>query len=280
MTPSPGEPATVEIVELRPDALAAATRLVARIWGSPPDRPLVEPNTLRAMALAGEQLLGVYPAGRVHDPAALLGVSIAFVGTHPGGIHLHSHVTGIDPAHQHAGLGFRLKCAQRAWALARGITQVRWTFDPLIARNAAFNLTRLGAVGVAYHENLYGALPDATNAGDESDRVEAHWDLTAPVGRAAPDVARERAAGAPAILDLGPDGRPQPAPLPSPAPEAVLARVPPDIVAIRRADPDRARAWRRAARATIGAAIAAGLRATGATADGWWVLERVGTDAR
>ncbi|NBP52503.1 MAG: GNAT family N-acetyltransferase, partial [Actinobacteria bacterium] len=88
-----------------------------------------------------------------------------------------------------------LKVAQREWALARGITEIRWTFDPLIARNAFFNLTRLGAVGAVYHADLYGTMTDPVNAGDATDRVEARWDLTGPVGHPEPDLATLAAAG-------------------------------------------------------------------------------------
>jgi predicted GNAT superfamily acetyltransferase len=259
----------VEIVELAPDDLRAAGDLIGRVWGTPPGRALLDDNTFRALHLAGEQLLGAYGAGRVGDAGALLGVSIAFVGTHPGGIHLHSHITGIDPAHQGSGVGFALKLAQRDWALARGIDEVRWTFDPLIARNAHFNLTKLGAVGIAYHVNLYGEMPDATNAGDESDRVEAIWDLSVPVGRPEPDVEQLRADGAGVVLGLDGSHWPETGPLP-----VLLACVPADIVALRRSQPAAARAWRIAARTAMGYLLGLGYRATGATRDGWWVLER------
>jgi len=266
----------IEVAELGVDALAAVNALVVRVWGSPDTRPLIETNTLRAMMLAGEQVLGVFPAGRAHEPDSLIGVSIAFIGTHPGGFHLHSHITGIDPDHQHAGLGFALKLAQRDWALARGITEVRWTFDPLVTRNAHFNLTKLGARGVAYHVNLYGAMPDTTNAGDESDRIEARWDLTEPVGHPAPDVASLCRDGAPVVLDIDPAGAPSAdADAIGDAHHVVLARGPADILAIRLADPSLAREWRLAARATLGALIDRGFIATAATRDGWWVLERV-----
>jgi hypothetical protein len=49
--------------------------------------------------------------------------------------------------------------------------------------------------------------------------------------------------------------------------------VPEDIVAIRTHDPALARAWRLAARATIGGAIASGWTATAMLRSGEYVLE-------
>lgn len=260
-------PPVVDVVELASDDLGAAGRLVARVWGIE-DGAYPDYQTLRALQLAGEPLLGAFLAGRTHEADALVGASIGFVGTHPGGIHVHSHITGVEPGREHAGVGFALKLAQRDWSLARGITEVRWTFDPLLARNAYFNLTKLGARGATFHPDVYGVMADGVNAGDESDRVEAVWDLTAPVGRPAPDVDALTAIGAAVILSL--DGEVW---RETPLVPTLLAYVPSDIVALRASDPAAARRWRRAARDTIGRALDLGYPATGATRDGWWVLE-------
>lgn len=258
----------VEVVELEPGDLAAAGLLIGRVWGAPPGVGGVDLQTLRAYLLAGEPLFGAFLRGRVHDPAALVGTSIGFVGTHAGGVHVHSHITGIDPAYQHRGIGYTMKMVQRDWALARAITEVRWTFDPLVARNAFFNLTKLGARGATYHVNVYGEMPDATNAGDESDRVEAVWDLTEPVGRPEPDLGALTDAGAAVILSLDGEFWAETRLVP-----VLLACVPNDIVSVRAADPAAAARWRQAARAAIGRALDLGYVATGATRDGWWVLE-------
>jgi predicted GNAT superfamily acetyltransferase len=268
--------ADVEVVELHGRTLLdAASALLQSIWGTPPDRPLLEPNTLRAFELAGAQLLGAFDAGHAGDPAHLVGVSIAFVGVSGSTPHLHSHATGVDPRRQLRGVGFALKLAQRDWALAHGITEVRWTFDPLIARNAHFNLTKLGARGIAYHPNCYGAMRDGMNVGDETDRVEARWDLCKPVGRAEPDLDALRQRGAVVVLDVAPDGSPVAAPVPQAVHDVpLLARVPEDVVSLRTGRPDLARVWRIVARDAIGGALDAGFVATAATRDGWYVLER------
>src|ERR687886_297223 len=95
--------------------------------------------------------------------------------TAPPECALHSHITGVAPTDAHRGIGFALKLHQRAWALARGVRLVVWTFDPLVARNAWFNLAKLGALPTAYLESFYGAMSDGINAGEESDRVLVDW---------------------------------------------------------------------------------------------------------
>ena len=161
-----------------------------------------------------------------------------------------------------------MKRSQRAWALERGITEIRWTFDPLLARNAYFNLTKLGAVGAAYLPDVYGAMGDPVNGTDPSDRVEARWDLTAPEGRPDPDLDALMAEGAEVILSLDGEVWRETRLVPT-----LLACVPSDIVALRASDPGAARQWRMNARDSIGRALDLGYGAVGATRDGWWVLQ-------
>ena len=60
-----------------------------------------------------------------------------------------------------------------------------WTFDPLVARNAWFNLARLGALPTGYLEDFYGPMTDAINAGMASDRLLLTWRLDDPAVAAA-----------------------------------------------------------------------------------------------
>ena len=76
---------------------------------------------------------------------------------------------------QHTGLGRTLKRHQRAWAAAHGLRCVTWTFDPLVRRNAWFNLGVLGARVHEYLVDFYGPIGDSINAGDESDRLLVVW---------------------------------------------------------------------------------------------------------
>ena len=76
-----------------------------------------------------------------------------------------------------AGVGFELKQHQRRWCLERGVKTIEWTTDPLVRRNAYFNLTKLGARASDYLVNFYGAMTDGLNAGEESDRLLISWEL-------------------------------------------------------------------------------------------------------
>ena len=82
---------------------------------------------------------------------------------------------------QARGIGRALKAHQREWAFAREVGTITWTFDPLIARNAHFNLAVLGARVTDYLVDHYGDMGDAINSGDESDRLHVAWHLASPV---------------------------------------------------------------------------------------------------
>ena len=92
----------------------------------------------------------------------------------------YSHMTAVRPEFQSSGIGARLKWAQRDRALAENIKVIKWTFEPVKARNAFFNLEKLGAIVTEYQENFYGT--DYSVAADQqiglaSDRLFAEWHL-------------------------------------------------------------------------------------------------------
>ena len=88
----------------------------------------------------------------------------------------HSHRLAVHPETRGRGLGARLKWYQRDWCLSRGITTVRWTFDPLRHANANLNIGRLGACASTYHIDYYGVM-QGINSGTPSDRLLAEWRL-------------------------------------------------------------------------------------------------------
>jgi predicted GNAT superfamily acetyltransferase len=98
----------------------------------------------------------------------------------------YSHMLAVKKDYQNKGVGARLKWAQRERALAEGRRMIRWTWDPMQARNAHFNLNRLGVVVRSYAVNFYGtdysvvAAPDAFLPGIDSDRLFGEWDLDSP----------------------------------------------------------------------------------------------------
>ncbi|HEX3660878.1 MAG TPA: GNAT family N-acetyltransferase [Acidobacteriaceae bacterium] len=115
------------------------------------------------------QIFGAYDADR------LVGMALAFYADKPA--CLHSHRVGILPEYQNQGIGYRLKLAQRDDALARGISTIQWTFDPLQSRNAYFNIARLGGIGRTYISNLYGETSSPLHAGLPTDRILIEWQL-------------------------------------------------------------------------------------------------------
>jgi predicted GNAT superfamily acetyltransferase len=274
-----GEAAARSGVDVRPlvsiDEIVTLDRVFASAWGSP-GHAIAPIELTRALQHAGNYVVGAFAGDR------MVGGSLGFFGFDGGKPLLHSHVTGVLPELRSRSIGYAIKVDQRAWALAAGIDEVVWTFDPLVRRNAYLNLTKLGAEVVGFEPSFYGdALHDDINAGDESDRAVVRW----PVARESVAATLERSgSGEPAatarpagtvILDEAPEPRASP-PDPS-APGPLIAWVPPDIVAIRRSDPRLSLAWRHAVRATVGSAIAAGHVAVAMSRDGWYRLERRST---
>jgi predicted GNAT superfamily acetyltransferase len=200
------------------------------------------------MAAHGGQVLGAF------DGDELVGALVGLVGlTEDGRPVVHSHITGVAPDVQHRGVGFQLKRAQRDWCLARGIDVVTWTMDPMVARNARFNLHKLGAVGSAFHRDYYGPMEDALNRGERSDRLEIRWDLRS-----------DRVAAA--MQSRVPE--------PDVTETVTLVRVPEDYHALRERDEAEARRWRDRAADELEAALGAGFEATGFLREGAYVLER------
>lgn len=241
------------------DELQRAADLLASIWGYPPGQGPVTPELLRALAHSGNYVAGAW------DGAELVGASAGFLGRRGDALHLHSHISGVTPAHQGTAVGLALKHHQRAWAAERGVRSIEWTFDPLVRRNAYFNLSKLGARIVGYEAHFYGPMRDAMNAGDETDRAVVRWPVEPEE-----DGGRPPADGV-VVLRPDEDG----APVVDKSDAAVLrAWVPEDVVALRRTDPERALAWRAALRDTFGAAVSDGYQATAMSRDGWYTLER------
>jgi predicted GNAT superfamily acetyltransferase len=242
----------------------AMAALLDRVWAEP---RILTAELLRALATHGNLVLGAFAGDE------LVGAQMGFLGLEGGRPILHSHVTGIAPEHQHRGIGFLMKVAQRDWALARDIDVVTWTFDPMISRNAYFNIRKLGAFGNRFLRDFYGPMDDAFNAGERSDRLEARWELRDPRveeilrgGGPEPD-----AAGAVPLLE-DEDGEPRLHP--EREGDRLLVRIPSDYLALREKDRDAARAWRDAVADGLEEAFGRGFRATGFLRDGGYLLER------
>ena len=94
----------------------------------------------------------------------------------------YSHMAAVKREFQSFGIGAKLKWAQREASLERGVNFIKWTFQPVQARNAFFNLEKLGAIVRSYEPNFYGtdystAHVENGKLGLDSDRLFAEWNL-------------------------------------------------------------------------------------------------------
>jgi predicted GNAT superfamily acetyltransferase len=240
--------AAAAAVDLRPlGSLEDADRImrvVSATWG---DEQSLPRELLRAFAESGNVPYGAF-AGE-----DLVGCVIGWVGVDPNeGLHVHSHMLATIPAERLRGVGYALKLAQRAQALDHGIRFVRWTFDPLVARNAYFNLRKLGAVADRFERNYYGQMTDALNRGDRSDRFMVRWDVEAPPGPWTVTYT-----GDPTVVRRAADERPER--IGDVVGEAAIVEIPREHGEIRSSDPDLAMAWRDAVADAAEACLARGL---------------------
>ena len=258
-----------EIAELT--ELEAVYRLYDGIWRPDPNNPPVTTELLRALSRAGNYVSGAYHGDE------LVGACVGFFGA-PAGTALHSHIAGVARAALGRSVGFALKLHQRAWALQRGVSEIAWTFDPLVSRNAYFNLTKLAATAAEYLPNFYGGMNDGINGSGDTDRLLVRWDLLAPdVVAACAGTIRaggadaEGSRGAVVALARSDHGKPVGGPLTG---GTILMAIPPDIEALRVADPACAQDWRVATREVLGTVLVGGGRVEGFDKTGWYILTR------
>ncbi|GGM60301.1 GNAT family N-acetyltransferase [Microbacterium saperdae] len=193
-----------------------------------PER-VIDAGTLRALQQSGNYVVGLFDGEG--DEERMVGASIAFFGA-PGQRAMHSHITALIPEYRGRGWGRELKEHQRQWAFSRDVGRITWTFDPLVARNAHFFLTVLGARVTGYAVNVYGIFGGG-DAGDESDRLDVEWALA--------DIAKPPAA------DL----------------VVETLEIPSDIESLRESDAAAAHEWRTRLRAEMEERLARGLRIAG-----------------
>jgi predicted GNAT superfamily acetyltransferase len=200
----------------------------------------ITPNLLQAMVHSGAYLSGAFIGDKC------VGAAFAFPAT-IGGLHLHSHMTAVLDGYRDQGIGYALKIDQWQWAKKNNYKEITWTFDPLVARNAKLNLIKLGVNISAYYPNFYGDMPDALNAGDESDRVMASWKV------------------------VGDQFVPRSVTLNS-SNSDILIKIPEDIVAIRSKDKSENLKWRRNVREEFMRAFEKGGKVVGFSANNEYVV--------
>jgi chorismate synthase len=245
-----------------PEEYRAAEDVQRLAWGLSSDGPVPAPIQ-RAMNDNGGLLLGAF------DGAALVGMSLGFLGREGAKLYHYSHMTGVRPEYQNQKVGYRLKLAQRAEVLAQELDEIRWTFDPLQSRNAFLNVRLLGGRPDRYHVRYYGTMADALNEGLETDRLRLVWRLhdarvearaRGELPSSAEDEQRWRASTPLLETALGPTGLRRPAAVH--AVDAPLANleIPADLGSVRTRDPGTTRRWREATREAFTRAFDQGYR--------------------
>jgi len=228
-----------------PVGAALISRLFDEIWSV---RGMVPPEIITACLHNGGYgsvaWLGKEPIG-----AAFAVVGVALPGeTRP---NLHSHAAGVLARLNSRDIGRQIKHHQWKWAWSNGFSTMTWTFDPLVRRNAWFNIVKLGVQVLDYRVNFYGELHDGINAGEQSDRVLVRWQV--------------------AGVDTPPSGSPI-----ATQPGDMVIATPPDIETLRKTDRMRSDEWRAIQREAFAVAGSEGRRVVGLTTEGMYVMRGAG----
>jgi predicted GNAT superfamily acetyltransferase len=215
--------------------LAGCVALQKTVWGYAD----YEVYPLRLFVTLGR--IGGHVIGAFTATGELVGFVASIPAWHKGARYYHSLSLGVLPAHENRGVGRALKLKQRAEALRSRITRIEWTFDPLAAKNAFFNIVRLGGVVGRYSPDHYGPVESRLQQGLPSDRLVCEWWLSHPRVRRALRGRSPRPAGT------------------TPAAEAVF---PADFRSLAGSQPEEARALQAALRAKLQAYFSRGLLIT------------------
>jgi predicted GNAT superfamily acetyltransferase len=138
------------------------------VWGYS-DGDLIPKRVFIVAQRIGGQVIGAF------DEDKMVGFAMSLPGYREGKSYLHSHMLAVLPEYRNAGLGRRLKLAQREDALQRGFDLMEWTFDPLEIKNAHLNIVRLGAIARRYMPDFYGPSTSPLQGGLPTDRLVAEW---------------------------------------------------------------------------------------------------------
>ena len=183
------------------EELDSCTRLQREVFGLAdleisPRRHLIVSRQAGGWTLGAFVPQGDHPGGENR----LVGFVHHLVAVRDNEIFGYSHMMAVAQDYQNHGLGARLKWSQRKRAIEEGRSFIKWTWDPLQARNAHFNLNRLGVTVTSYAVNFYGtdygtdygtstALDDGVTQGIapaiapvvaqgiDSDRLFANWHI-------------------------------------------------------------------------------------------------------
>ena len=217
--------------------------LFDEVWPIPGGGREIPENLMQAFVHNGSYFVGAFIGKEI------VGATFGFIGIN-GGTHLHSHMSAVLPKSRDLGIGAMLKRHQFNWALERKIPFISWTFDPLVRRNARFNISKLGVEISAYFQDFYGPMTDLVNAGDASDRLMVKWwvsDDTTPLLND--------------LLEVPKD--------------AISIAIPEDIVALRARSSEEAMAERLRVRAEFLTAFGNGFKVIGFSSPHGYILSKL-----
>jgi predicted GNAT superfamily acetyltransferase len=244
--------------------------LQREIWGF--DQAEIVPATfLHVVEYAGGLVAGAFDSND-----ELLGFVLGITGIHDGELSHWSHMLGVRESARNIGVGRMLKEYQRAYMASLGVAHIAWTFDPLQAKNAHFNINRLGAAVVRYVPDMYGTTASPLHLGMATDRLIARV-TTSPSTSPNQPLTLPGEAGIPI---LSPFGRPTDTAFAEDRrPEVVLIEMPTDVLAVLGRSPAEAQAWRFGVREHFQRALALGyvVRGVHRAADGdraFYIMKR------
>lgn len=218
------------------------------IWPIPGGGREIPENLMQAFVHNGSYFVGAFSGNEI------LGATFGFIGIN-GGAHLHSHMSAVLPKSRDLGIGALMKHHQFNWALERKIPFISWTFDPLVSRNARFNISKLGVEISAYFQDFYGPMTDLVNAGDASDRLMVNWQVSGGAPQSSND-----------FLEIPKGG--------------LRIAIPRDIVALRAKSAEAAMAERLRVRAEFLTALDNGYKVIGFSKSHGYILSNLETAER
>src|ERR1700722_19645551 len=228
------------------------------VWGMADEDALTLTLAIACRA-AGNIFVGAF------DQNNMVGFAFGFLGRENGITTIHSHMLAVIDRYRHLDLGSRLKQAQRDRAMAMGVDEMTWTYDPLQSRNAHFNFLKLGVVSDTYKVNFYGPETTSMLHRNGTDRLWVRWELNSRRVRDRLAGKNGRTETLDAMRLLGPlvrfdpSGKPARADLAeSLARQRVSIEIPGDILEVERTDMGLAREWRDATRWAFRESVKAG----------------------
>lgn len=245
----------------KPEEFRQVAEVHRLAWGGEADA--ASPVLQRAVQDNGGLVLGAFA------DIYLAGFALGFLGWDGEQLYHYLHQLAVRPEYQNHRVGFRLMNYYREEASRFGLSEARWTFDPLQSKNAMLYVRRLGARPDRYHTHYYGQIADATNAGLETDRVGAVWSFTTPevtarIAGACPSSEddQRRWASSEAILESAPaeSGIRLPTAVTEPTTDRSHIEIPFDLDLVRTHERDSLWKWRHAVRDAFRAAYDVGHR--------------------